>query len=130
MLISIKKINSAIILLAAILIISCGNSNTKVTTIQIFPDTIQLKKIPIGDSVKVEFQVKNTGKNYLILHKVNPSCSCSDIVFDTTPLAALQSTIVKFIYHNINDTSYPISRMFILEANTKEILHPIYFKIY
>ena len=66
----------------------------------------------------------------ILFSSCSKNSNCSNIIFDTTPLASSQSTLVKLVYHNINDTSYPVSRVFILEANTKEVLHPIYFNIY
>lgn len=106
---------------------SC-QSKENLTKIQVQDDSIKINRIPIGSVIDTFFSIKNVGLTNLRIVNVAATCECSVVFYDSLPITPGKIGKVHVKYSNLKDTD-SVRKIFILEANTKERLHPLYLFI-
>ncbi len=64
------------------------------TTITVKEGTIDIENLKLNKASKATFQIKNTGKNPLIISDVNASCGCTVPEWVKKPILPNQSTSI------------------------------------
>lgn len=125
-----KKISLLFSIVFSVSLKACQSSVKKgneTTDIKIIPEILYIDRVKIGDSIRAQFLIKNIGKRKLKIKNVAPACECSIANFDTSFIDIGKETVIDIVYRNNADTG-KISKIFILDANTKEGLTPLYLK--
>lgn len=102
-----KKIYSGLLCaMGVILTVSCGSKSSAHQERGNMPnicflDTFQAMGIverenPIG---KVDFRFVNTGSNPIVVLDVRPSCTCTTVEFDHSPIMPGDTSCIRAIYH-------------------------------
>lgn len=100
------------------------NEQQKALTSMIISDTVTNIRINQGDTLKVRYDIINTGSDTLFLFNINPDCTCTD--YQISEMAASPSdTIALYL---LIDTKNKIGENLIhvvLETNTSEKMYMI-----
>jgi len=68
------------------------------TRVQLKNDFVNLGKLSLSTTKCVTFQLKNTGKQPLIIHSVKTSCGCTTAKYDKKPIIQGETTTVVLEY--------------------------------
>ena len=120
----------AFLLIPCALLFSCGTK----TTFEIVSDEYggadkDLGEQVLGDSLNIEFVVKNTGEENLLITEVEPDCSCTVGTFTKDPIPPGETGSIDLIY-NVVMANRPFEKKATVSANVDGGSFEISFKGY
>jgi hypothetical protein len=97
--------------------VSGGQGTSKVTTIKLSHQSIDLGKVKINTEVYFDLKVSNSGENPLTIYRVNTSCGCTEVEWEKKPLRPHKTSHIKVKYKD----KYPgyIHKTLTIYANIK-----------
>lgn len=104
-----------------VLLMGCG-SDTELevgerTSMEVKP-VINVGNVALGEEVKAEFTVKNTGDHPLILGDVTPSCGCTVPTWTKDPIAPGESGVINAKINTKGFSYGPLSKRITVTSNT------------
>ena len=89
--------------LAAFVVTTITVAQTKLGDVASFrSETIDLGKLKVGNPATAVFQVKNVGKEALIIEAANPTCGCTIGDYTKSPISSGKNGEVKATYNAAN----------------------------
>lgn len=99
-----------------VLFFSCTSRN-KAAVLTLESDTIQIGTVMLGDSVRMEVTLFNSGDDTLSLKHLAMSCGCTKGEFSSQTILPEQSGSIKLEYRNIGDIG-AIDKSVVIENNS------------
>lgn len=121
----IKYYHSLILLLLAILLLSCSNQTTPKLVLSDY--SINLGNIREGTRCKGEIKIWNDGEHELHISKISTDCSCTDATIDKP---SINKGDTSLIYYTLDTTHKygDIENYIFIEANTDSAFHFVQLK--
>ena len=96
----------------------------KALTSMIISDTVTNIRIAQGDTLKVGYEIINTGSDTLFLFDINPDCTCTDYQISAMSAAPADTIALNLIIDTRNKIRDNLIHV-VLETNTEEKMYMI-----
>jgi len=130
----------AIVVLAAILIVSCQSNDkkaataatgaardsTQFTTVEWLDSTRDFGKMQEGPHLEVSFRFRNTGSKPLVIERVQPSCGCTVAEQPKEPIPPGSEGVIKATFNSQGHVGINHKTLNVY-ANMKDAPHPLQF---
>lgn len=98
------------------------------TEVRFAKEVIQLGEVSIDSCKHAEFEIKNTGCVPLIIKAAEPSCGCTSVKWDRSPIAPDQTSKISFRFEPFSVGKF--SKSVSIYCNTKQEVYTLKFNGY
>ncbi len=86
------------------------------------PTTIDLKTLKEGETINVEFAIKNVGKKNLLIRNVVTGCGCTEVTYERKPIKPGDTSIAKLKFDSKGQWGTQLKTIEIISTDYEIIL--------